>query len=146
MKDLLKLAVSLISIIGFFIVGIAGMVLITSAVMGTEIIIESWTALFWFAAGTFLWIIPLQVIDWMKLIPVQRRMRRILYPYFVTFLQVVFFAVYMIGLNSTISHVVFSNMGLVTFTFVLILSARLIYTWFVRYIRKYKKPRVGVSA
>ncbi len=146
MKDLFKLIVSIISIFGFFIVGIGGATLIISALFRTEVIIESWTALFLFALGTFLWIFPLQIIDWMKLIPVQRRMRRILYPYFVTFIQVVFFSVYMIGLNVTISDVIFTNIGLIIFTSVIVFVANVMYFQFVRYIRKYKQDRVKVSA
>ncbi|WP_280770340.1 hypothetical protein [Salipaludibacillus daqingensis] len=146
MKDFLKFIVSIVSIVGFFIVAIAGTVLITSAFLGAEIIVESWTALFVFAFGTFLWIVPLQVIDWMKLIPVQRRMRRILYPYFVTFIQVVFFAAYMIGLNVTVSNIIFTNIGLITFISVIVLVAKVIYTQFVLYLRKYKQNRLKVSA
>ncbi|WP_146035966.1 hypothetical protein [Salipaludibacillus keqinensis] len=146
MNEFIKLVISILSVVGLIIVGIAGMVLISSALFQTEIIVQSWTALFLFAFGTFLWIVPLQVIDWMKLIPVQRRLRRIIYPYFITFIQIVFFAVYMIGLNVTISDVVFTNMGLISFISVIVFVANLVYSQFVRYIRKYKKARVHISA
>lgn len=130
--------VSIFLITVFFIIAIAGATLITSALLGGEIIIKSWAALFLFAVGTFSWIIPLQIIDWMKLIPVQKRVRRILYPYFVTFIQVVLFSVYMVGLNVTIANVIFTNIGLIIFTSIIIVVANVMYVQFVRYIRRYK--------
>jgi hypothetical protein len=126
--------------------GIALLIHTVSAVMQGEIIVYSWSALLLFSFAVFLWIIPVQIIDWLKLIKVQQRMKRIVFPYLVTLIQVVLFAMYTAALSSTIQDITFSALGLSIIVMAVAAGARLLYTMMLRSIRKYKEPRVRVTA
>ncbi|QKS70450.1 hypothetical protein FLK61_27235 [Paenalkalicoccus suaedae] len=123
---------------------IALLVQTTSAIMGAEVIIESWTALLAFSAAVVLWIIPVQLIDWLKLVRVQRRPLRIMYPYLITLIHVTAFALYIVTMTNVMSDVFFSNVGLGVFTLAIIMLARYAYVQLARSVRKYKEPRVQV--
>ncbi|UCZ53813.1 hypothetical protein LGQ02_03230 [Bacillus shivajii] len=141
MSDFVKCIFFILSIVSFFIGTIAGIITSISLFTGTEVLIHSWTAVVLFAAGTFFWIIPLQVIDWLHFIPVQRRIKRIIYPYVVTFLQVGLFVFYIIGLNSRVTDLVFTNMGLIIYSVVIVLLTKVLLTWLASYARKVQKER-----
>ncbi|TVP87754.1 MAG: hypothetical protein EA344_01430 [Alkalicoccus sp.] len=126
--------------------GIALLTHTVSAVMQGEIVVYSWSALLLFSFAVFLWIIPVQIIDWLKLIKVQQRMKRIIFPYLVTLIQVVLFAMYTAALSSTIQDITFSALGLSIIIMAVAAGARLLYTMMLRSIRKYKEPRVRVTA
>jgi hypothetical protein len=126
--------------------GIALLIHTVSAVMQGEIVVYSWSALLLFSFAVFLWIIPVQIIDWLKLIKVQQRMKRIIFPYLVTLIQVVLFAMYTAALSSTIQDITFSALGLSIIVMAVASGARLLYTMMLRSIRKYKQPRVRVTA
>ncbi len=126
--------------------GIALLIHTVSAVMQGEIVVYSWSALLIFSFAVFLWIIPVQIIDWLKLIKVQQRMKRIIFPYLVTLIQVVLFAMYTAALSSTIQDITFSALGLSVIVMAVATGARLLYTMMLRSIRKYKEPRVRVTA
>lgn len=126
--------------------GVALLVQTASAVMQGEIIVYSWSALLLFSFAVFLWIIPVQVIDWLKLIKVHQRMKRIIFPYLVTLIQVVMFAMYIAAVSSTIQDITFSALGLSIVIMAVAGGARFLYTMLLRSIRPYKEPRVHVSA
>ncbi|PTL39225.1 hypothetical protein [Alkalicoccus saliphilus] len=126
--------------------GIALLIHTVSAVMQGEIVVYSWSALLLFSFAVFLWIIPVQIIDWLKLIKVQQRMKRIIFPYLVTLIQVMLFAMYTAALSSTIQDITFSALGLSIIVMAVASGARLLYTMMLRSIRKYKQPRVRVTA
>lgn len=126
--------------------GIALLVQMVSAVLGGEIVVYSWSALLLFSFATLLWIIPVQVIDWLKLIKVQRRMKRIMFPYFVTAVQIVLFSMYMATLSTRITDIAFSAAGLTTVILSVTLVARVSYTLLARSVRKYKTPTLQISA
>ncbi|WP_142303560.1 hypothetical protein [Evansella halocellulosilytica] len=87
----------------------------------------------------FFWVIPLQIIDWLHLIPVQRRMKRIVYPYLITIIQVSVFVYYMVKLNSHVADVVFTNIGLIIYSLVMVLFTKGLLTWLAKYVRKMQK-------
>ncbi|SDN80021.1 hypothetical protein [Alkalicoccus daliensis] len=126
--------------------GIALLVQMASAVLGGEIIVYSWSALLLFSFATLLWIIPVQVIDWLKLIKVQRRIKRIMFPYFVTAVQIVLFSMYMATISTRIADIAFSAVGLAAVIMSVTIIARIAYTMLVRSVRKYKTPTVQISA
>ncbi|WP_187254565.1 hypothetical protein [Alkalicoccus halolimnae] len=146
MKFLMALIIRTSVYTGLLIVGIALLIQMTSAVLGGEIIVYSWSALLMFSFATFLWVIPVQIIDWLKLVKVQRRVKRIMYPYFITAVQIVLFAMYMAAISTTISDIAFSAIGLAVVIMSITLGSRLLYTMMLRSIRKYKQPRVRVNA
>lgn len=139
---LLRAAVYMILLTG----GIALLVQMTAALLGGEIIVYSWSALLLFSFATLLWIVPLQIIDWLKLIKVHERMKRIMFPYFVTLVQVIMFSMYVTTLSASISNIAFSAAGLAAIIISMTVLSRMGYAMLVRSVRKYKTPRVRISA
>ena len=115
-----------------------------SAILKSEIHIQSWTAVLVFATGTFLWLIPVQIIDGLKFIRIQRRVLRFLYPYFLTGVQVSAFIFYLIGLDSAIATLGFSNVGLIVFSITMVFVAKLIFFYLAKYERRIRKERYEV--
>lgn len=99
----------------------------------SQILIFSWYSVLLFATGTFLWIIPVQIINGLKLIPIQRRMKRILFPYILTIIQISAFVLYVIGLNNLIKGLTFTNFGLIAFVIVILLYTKLLKDKIARY-------------
>ena len=135
----------LFSMIGLSIGVIALVTFGLSYLPAVEIQIQSMTALIWFAGGVFLWIIPLQVIDAMKMIRIQRRVRRIIYPYLVNAIQVGAFVYYTVQLESRVTGIVFSGLGLILFAFVIVLISRAVYSWIARRVAGEVRTRVRVQ-
>ncbi|CAM3950266.1 hypothetical protein [Alkalicoccus chagannorensis] len=125
--------------------GIAGLTILSSMVLQGEVVIASWSTLLLFSAGVLLWLIPVQIIDWLKLIRVQRRTKRMIFPYTVTLIQTLFFAGYMVYWSSIWSGIQFSGLGLTVLTLALFGSGRALYAMLVHSVRKYKEPRVQIS-
>lgn len=133
--SMIGLAIGVITIVAFSL----------TFVPAANVEVQSFTALLWFAGGVLLWIIPLQVIDALKLVRVQRRIRRIIYPYLVNAVQVGAFVYYVVQLEARVSGVVFSGVGLVLFSFAIVLIARGVYRLISRRVADELGPRVRVQ-
>ncbi|MCR6109678.1 hypothetical protein HXA35_04915 [Bacillus sp. A301a_S52] len=142
---MIKCLVFMMGMTGCIISVLMGVISITAFLMPTEMSHMSWQALWVLAIGIFVWLIPVQFIDLLKFIPIQRRMRRIVYPHLLTVLQITTFTCYMVVLNSWIKNVTFSSKGLIILTFVIICTARFSYYCLVRYLRKQAIGRVTTS-
>lgn len=135
----------LFSLVGLAIGVIALVIFGLSFIPVVEVQIQSMTAVIWFAAGVFIWIIPLQVIDALKMVRVQRRIRRIIYPYLVNAIQVGAFVYYVVQLESRVSGIVFSGIGLVLFAFAIVLISRAVYSWISGRVASELGPRMRVQ-
>lgn len=135
----------LVSMIGLAIGTVALVTFSLTFVPQAQTEVQSLTALLWFAGGVLLWVIPLQVIDALKLVRVQRRIRRIIYPYLINALQVGAFVYYVIQLEARVSGIVFSGVGLVLFSFAIVLIARGVYRYIARRVAGELGPRVRVQ-
>ncbi|MCR6097565.1 hypothetical protein HXA31_01045 [Salipaludibacillus agaradhaerens] len=145
MKDMIKCLVFMMGMVGGIISVLMAVIYMTALLMPTDMSLMSWQALWMLAMAIFVWLIPVQFIDLLKLIPIQRRMRRIVYPHLLTVLQITSFTCYMVVLNSWLKNVAFSSKGLIIFTFVIICTARFSYYCLVCYLRKQAIGRVTTS-
>ncbi|WP_444685717.1 hypothetical protein [Alkalicoccus luteus] len=125
--------------------GTAMIVQLASLALGNDVLISSWTSLAVFSAAVVLWIIPVQIIDWLKLIRVQRRIRRIIFPYAVSALQIGFFAGYLATVSSSLTGITFSTLGLAVVITAIAAGARLLYAGIVKQVRHLKQPRVHLT-
>ncbi|NJP38379.1 hypothetical protein [Alkalicoccus luteus] len=126
--------------------GTAMIVQLASLALGSEVLISSWTSLAVFSAAVVLWVIPVQIIDWLKLIRVQRRIRRIMFPYAVSAVQLGFFAGYLATVSSSLTGITFSTLGLAVVITAIAAGARLLYAGIVKQVRHLKQPRVRITA
>ncbi|MCD8510386.1 MAG: hypothetical protein LRY73_11345 [Bacillus sp. (in: Bacteria)] len=112
---------------------IAGLIVMISMFVPDSINIHTWQAVLIFSVGTLLWLIPVQIIYALKFIPIQRRKKRMLFPYFLTLVQVTAFSLYVIGLNSMLSGISFSNGGLIAFITIILFYTKLLKDRIVKY-------------
>ncbi|MBU9722843.1 MULTISPECIES: hypothetical protein [Bacillaceae] len=140
-KELGKLFLVLFILVISIIVGITIVIGVISILSGSEIHIESWSGPLLLAVGTFLWIFPLQVIEWLRFIPVQRRIRRMIYPYFITLFQVVLFVFYIIGLNMMLPTIELTDRGLVLYVFIIVIAAKIAFSFLIKQEREIAKER-----
>ncbi|MBU9713640.1 hypothetical protein [Evansella tamaricis] len=137
----MKQAVTVCMIISVFIGLISLVIGVLSFLLPSEVYLQGVSGLFLFALATFLWIIPLQVIEWLRFVRVQRRGKRILFPYFVTLLQVSAFVFYLISMNGLIQQIEFTNKGLVLFAFIMVVFAKIVYKLLSKTERKTEEKR-----
>lgn len=112
---------------------IAGVIVMISMFVPDSIHIHAWQTVLLFSIGTLFWLIPVQFIYALKFIPIQRRRKRVLFPYFLTLVQVTAFSLYVIGLNSVLSGISFSNGGLIAFITIILFYTKLLKDRIVKY-------------
>ncbi|WP_156906626.1 hypothetical protein [Alteribacter aurantiacus] len=123
-----------------FFTGLISLIIVGIWSIGESMVqIGSVSSVMLFALATFGWIIPLQILSLIRMIPVQRRPLRIVFPYVETLFQITVFVLYLIGLNAAITSVNFTNIGMVTFAGAIILLAKIVFTKMNEQARKVRK-------
>ncbi|PRO66223.1 hypothetical protein [Alkalicoccus urumqiensis] len=116
-----------------------------SVLLSEHIAVTSAGALAVFSAALLGWLVPVQIIDWLKLIRVQRRWKRIAFPYAVTAIQTGMFAWYVTTVASGISGMTMTMSGVIITTAALIILSRTTYTAMLRSVRHMRQPKLRVQ-
>ncbi|WP_096438927.1 hypothetical protein [Alteribacter populi] len=141
-KEALQFLLLITLTIGFF-VGLISLVILGIWGIGVNLVqIESGFSVMIFAFATFGWIIPLQLLSLLRMLPVQRRPWRIVFPYVEALFQISVFVLYLIGLNATITTVNFSNIGLVAFAVTMVMLTKLAFMKMNEQARKVRKREI----
>ncbi|MBM7094935.1 hypothetical protein JSY36_04115 [Bacillus sp. H-16] len=129
-----------------FFTGLISLVIVGIWGIGSNLVqIESGYSVMLFALATFGWLIPLQLLSLIRMLPVQRRPLRIVFPYVESLFQIAVFVLYLIGLNTAITSVNFTNIGMVTFAAAMVIMAKVVFAKMNEYARKLRKKNLEES-
>ncbi|PYZ96573.1 hypothetical protein CR205_12740 [Alteribacter lacisalsi] len=126
-KDAVKFIFAAMTALVFFTGTIALVILGIRGIGSNLVQIESGMSVFLFALATFGWIIPLQLLSVLRMIPIQKRRMRMIFPYAERLFQVSIFVLYLLGLNMVIPAVNFSSAGMIAFAGVMVLLAKVLF-------------------
>ncbi|TMW71120.1 hypothetical protein [Alteribacter natronophilus] len=126
-KDAVQFILSAAAAIVFFTGTIALVILGIRGIGANLVQIESGTSVFLFALATFGWLIPLQLLSLLRMIPVQKRQMRMMFPYAERLFQVSVFVLYLVGLNQVIPAVNFSAAGMIAFAGIMVVLAKILF-------------------